>query len=320
MTNESDPDEKAAELRAHSRSDEARRLLCELGDHVRDVVVGARGIDMAADRGRDRRRHDLRDRPGRRRHVAPAGSRSTGPTSRWCPKGSTSRSSSGAIPTWTVIVDTIDGTRGLMYDKRPAWCLAAAAPRGGSLARRRRRRDDRAADGRSRARPTSSARCGAAVSSPSGRPPRRHAARVDGAAVDGDRPRARVRRARQVLRPGQAGARRSSRRELFERLGSAARVRRRVHLVGRSAPRADRRSRPLRRRPAPARRPPTRSRAIRTTCAPRCCSRKPAASSPIRSASRSTRRWTPRRRSPGSGTPTPTLAARIGPVLAELVR
>jgi fructose-1,6-bisphosphatase/inositol monophosphatase family enzyme len=37
-------------------------------------------------------------------------------------------------PEWTVIVDTIDGTRGLMYDKRPAWCLAAAAPHGGSLA------------------------------------------------------------------------------------------------------------------------------------------------------------------------------------------
>ena len=36
-------------------------------------------------------------------------------------------------PEWTVIVDTIDGTRGLMYDKRPAWCLAAAAPHGGSL-------------------------------------------------------------------------------------------------------------------------------------------------------------------------------------------
>lgn len=36
-------------------------------------------------------------------------------------------------PEWTVIVDTIDGTRGLMYDKRPAWCLAAAAPHGGRL-------------------------------------------------------------------------------------------------------------------------------------------------------------------------------------------
>jgi fructose-1,6-bisphosphatase/inositol monophosphatase family enzyme len=40
----------------------------------------------------------------------------------------------GNAPAWTVIVDTIDGTRGLMYDKRPAWCLAAAAPPGGGLA------------------------------------------------------------------------------------------------------------------------------------------------------------------------------------------
>ncbi len=39
----------------------------------------------------------------------------------------------GRDPAWTVIVDTIDGTRGLMYDKRAAWCLAAAAPHGGSL-------------------------------------------------------------------------------------------------------------------------------------------------------------------------------------------
>lgn len=36
-------------------------------------------------------------------------------------------------PRWTVVVDAIDGTRGLMYDKRPAWALAAAAPHGGSL-------------------------------------------------------------------------------------------------------------------------------------------------------------------------------------------
>jgi fructose-1,6-bisphosphatase/inositol monophosphatase family enzyme len=39
----------------------------------------------------------------------------------------------GSAPAWTVIIDTIDGTRGLMYDKRPAWCLAAAAPLEGSL-------------------------------------------------------------------------------------------------------------------------------------------------------------------------------------------
>jgi fructose-1,6-bisphosphatase/inositol monophosphatase family enzyme len=39
----------------------------------------------------------------------------------------------GSDPAWTVIVDTIDGTRGLMYDKRAAWCLAGAAPTDGSL-------------------------------------------------------------------------------------------------------------------------------------------------------------------------------------------
>ena len=29
-------------------SDDARRLLCELGDHIRTAVIGGRGIDMAA--------------------------------------------------------------------------------------------------------------------------------------------------------------------------------------------------------------------------------------------------------------------------------
>jgi hypothetical protein len=39
----------------------------------------------------------------------------------------------GPSPSWTVIVDTIDGTRGLMYGKRSAWSLSAAAPIGGTL-------------------------------------------------------------------------------------------------------------------------------------------------------------------------------------------
>jgi fructose-1,6-bisphosphatase/inositol monophosphatase family enzyme len=34
---------------------------------------------------------------------------------------------SGQAPAWRVIVDPIDGTRGLMYQKRSAWVLAAAA-------------------------------------------------------------------------------------------------------------------------------------------------------------------------------------------------
>jgi fructose-1,6-bisphosphatase/inositol monophosphatase family enzyme len=36
-------------------------------------------------------------------------------------------------PEHTVVVDTIDGTRGLMYDKRSAWVLAAVAPVRGTL-------------------------------------------------------------------------------------------------------------------------------------------------------------------------------------------
>jgi fructose-1,6-bisphosphatase/inositol monophosphatase family enzyme len=35
------------------------------------------------------------------------------------PKGSTNPCRRGRSVAWTVIVDTIDGTRGLMYDKRP---------------------------------------------------------------------------------------------------------------------------------------------------------------------------------------------------------
>ena len=31
-------------------------------------------------------------------------------------------------PRWTIIVDPIDGTRGLMYQKRPAWILTGVAP------------------------------------------------------------------------------------------------------------------------------------------------------------------------------------------------
>jgi hypothetical protein len=34
----------------------------------------------------------------------------------------------GRPPHWTIIVDPIDGTRGLMYQKRPAWILTGVAP------------------------------------------------------------------------------------------------------------------------------------------------------------------------------------------------
>lgn len=34
----------------------------------------------------------------------------------------------GSPPAWRVLMDPVDGTRGIMFDKRPAWFLAAAAP------------------------------------------------------------------------------------------------------------------------------------------------------------------------------------------------
>ena len=116
---------------AHSPED-ARRLLGALGDHLRDVVIGARGIDMAAIEGAtaadtifaiDRVADDTL-LEWFERHW---------PDVEVVSEGLDEPVVVGRDPEWTVIVDTIDGTRGLMYDKRAAWCLAAAAPRGGTL-------------------------------------------------------------------------------------------------------------------------------------------------------------------------------------------
>src|SRR5262245_57127765 len=112
--------------------DEARRLLCALGDHVRALVVGARGIDMAAVEGEtaadtiyaiDKVADDALLRWFEQHW----------PDVEVVSEGLDDAVVVGRDPEWTVIVDTIDGTRGLMYDKRAAWCLAAAAPRGGRL-------------------------------------------------------------------------------------------------------------------------------------------------------------------------------------------
>ena len=113
-------------------TDDARRLLCALGDHIRATVIGGRAIDMAAiegitvadtiyaiDRVADDTLVDWFEQHW--------------PDVELVSEGLDEPVVLGSDPTWTVIVDSIDGTRGLMYDKRPAWCLAAAAPRGGSL-------------------------------------------------------------------------------------------------------------------------------------------------------------------------------------------
>jgi fructose-1,6-bisphosphatase/inositol monophosphatase family enzyme len=106
--------------------------LCALGDHVRDLVVGARGIDMAVIEGQtsadtiyaiDRVADD----------ALVEWFEAHWPDVELVSEGLEEPVVIGENPAWTVIVDSIDGTRGLMYDKRPAWSLAAAAPRAGSL-------------------------------------------------------------------------------------------------------------------------------------------------------------------------------------------
>ena len=112
--------------------EEARRRLCRLGDHLRDLVIGAAGMDMAAVRGAsvadtiyaidavaDDQLVDWFERHW--------------PDVELVSEGLDEPVLIGADLAWTVIVDTIDGTRGLMHDKRSAWSLAAAAPRGGRL-------------------------------------------------------------------------------------------------------------------------------------------------------------------------------------------
>jgi len=113
--------------------DEARRLLCELGDHLRDAVVGARGMDMAAVEGRTEADtiyaiDTVAD------EALQGWFEAHWPNVLLVSEGLDEPVAIGGAPEWTVIVDTIDGTRGLMYDKRAAWCLAGAAPHGGSLA------------------------------------------------------------------------------------------------------------------------------------------------------------------------------------------
>jgi fructose-1,6-bisphosphatase/inositol monophosphatase family enzyme len=112
--------------------EEARQLLCALGDHVRGLVVGARGIDMAAIEGKTSA--DTIFAIDRVADDALVGwFEAHWPDVELVSEGLEEPVLIGTDPQWTVIVDSIDGTRGLMYDKRPAWCLAAAAPRGGSL-------------------------------------------------------------------------------------------------------------------------------------------------------------------------------------------
>jgi fructose-1,6-bisphosphatase/inositol monophosphatase family enzyme len=114
-------------------AEETRALLCALGDHVRTLVVAARGMEMAAVSGQTAA--DTIYAIDRVADDALLGwFEQHWPGAVVVSEGLDEAVTVGGPAEWTVIVDTIDGTRGLMYDKRPAWCLAAAAPVGGTLA------------------------------------------------------------------------------------------------------------------------------------------------------------------------------------------
>ena len=232
-------------------TDEARRLLCALGDHVRDLVVGSRGMDMAAVAG-----ETVADTIYAIDRVADDALvewfEEHWPGVTVVSEGLDEPVVVGDDPAWTVIVDTIDGTRGLMYDKRPAWCLAAAAPPGGGLADivaaamtelptvKQGSTDQLSATPRRR------------TASRARRSRRRSARGVRRAAVRRP-PTSRTASAAWPSSscPGKA-ALAALEAELFDRLGERARLRRRVPLDGRPTPRAHHGPGPLRRRPAPA--------------------------------------------------------------------
>ena len=113
--------------------DETRRLLCRLGDYIRDLVLGAQGIDMAEVAG-----VTAADTIYAIDKITDDGLvawfEQNWPDVRIVSEGFDQPVEAGGSPSWTVIADTVDGTRGLMYGKRSAWSLAAAAPIDGRLA------------------------------------------------------------------------------------------------------------------------------------------------------------------------------------------
>jgi hypothetical protein len=124
-----------------TEAEKARRLLCELGDFVRDAVVKGRVGQETSELARVAResvadtiysidtlseeaivewleRHWPREWP-----MELVAEGFDEPEMRLFPRGT------GLEETrWRCVIDPIDGTRGIMYDKRPAWVLAGLAP------------------------------------------------------------------------------------------------------------------------------------------------------------------------------------------------
>ncbi len=131
---------------SESIHEELRSLLCELGIAIRDAVLSQRcGLDalalssvvghaggdtiFAIDKfGEEAILQWFRSRwPNR----IPVQIVMEGIEGELCfPEGTTAGSTD-----WKCIIDPIDGTRGIMYDKRSAWALAAIAPQSGEETR-----------------------------------------------------------------------------------------------------------------------------------------------------------------------------------------
>jgi len=125
----------------------ARQLLCTLGDHIRDAIVHARtlGVTSFADVSREAiadtiyeidriseeaivfwfEQHWPREWP-----VELVAEGLEGSEAAIFPRGTPVEQTQ-----WKCIIDPIDGTRGLMHDKRSAWALAALAPQRGAETR-----------------------------------------------------------------------------------------------------------------------------------------------------------------------------------------
>ena len=124
-----------------------RRLLLQLGDEVRDRLVAARSGTAVSDFSaisRKCRGHDLRDRSVSEVAIE------AWFAEHWPPDVPAEVIMEGIDPEQPMIVphgasladtvvkcilDPIDGTRGIMYDKRSAWFLAGVAPQLGAKTR-----------------------------------------------------------------------------------------------------------------------------------------------------------------------------------------
>jgi hypothetical protein len=131
-----------------SEPDRIRTLLLDLGDHVRQCVLNARRDNDAADLAAIARESIADTIYGIDRISEDA--INAWFTDRWPPTIPVELVMEGVDPRYPVtfpakippeqteakiILDPIDGTRGLMYDKRAGWFLAGVAPQRGSATR-----------------------------------------------------------------------------------------------------------------------------------------------------------------------------------------